>query len=97
MSALPEIAREAGLDPLVCPYCHRKVGVIEAVDLLFRVILERVKRGEAVQIRGFGTFKRRWHIPRGITKAAGGRHVLTFNAVQTAKEYLNHDDDQDQR
>jgi nucleoid DNA-binding protein len=59
MAKLKTIAREAGLNPLTCPMCGRRVRTDSAIRLLFTRLLQYVLNGEAVTIRGFGRFVRR--------------------------------------
>ena len=83
------VAREAGLHPLVCPHCGKKVRTIKAIDLMFRVIVNRLRLGDVVKIRFFGSFERRLHKARGITKAAGDRYYIGFDPVPNAKKAVN--------
>ena len=89
MSALPEIAREAGLNPVICPYCGRKVSTLAALDLFFRSILRRILRGETVRIRNFGQFRAYLRKARGVTKTAGPKVVAKFTPAAATKRYLN--------
>lgn len=88
MAALPELARTVGLDPLLCPHCGRRVQTIDAVDLLFRVILDKVRKGETVTIRRFGTFRAARRVGRGLGKDAGDYLVIRFRAAPRAKEVI---------
>lgn len=91
MSVLPEVAREAGLDPVVCPWCGRKVSTLEALDLFFQLILRRIRRGETVKIRDFGQFRAYLRKARGVTKTAGPKVVARFTPAAAAKRFLNQD------
>ena len=84
-----ELKREAGLDPVLCPHCGRKVSTKEAVGLLFRAIVEQLRAGHEVRIPGFGTFKTRIFKARGITKASGDRTIAGFEASKPVKRILN--------
>lgn len=88
MAALPELARAVGLDPVLCPHCGRRVHTLDAIDLLFRTILERVRKGEAVTIRRFGTFRAARRVGRGIGKDVGDYVVIRFRASPRAKEVI---------
>lgn len=88
MAALPELARAAGLDPMLCPHCGRRVATLDAVDLLFRRILERVRRGETVTIRRFGSFRAVRRHGRGLGEDAGEYTVIRFRAAASAKEVV---------
>ncbi len=56
MAGLNELAREAGLNPVLDAKSNRKVPTTEQLEELFRLILARIARGEKVQIRGLGVF-----------------------------------------
>lgn len=88
MAALPELAREAGLDPLRCPHCGRRTHTIDAVDLLFETILHRIRRGETVHIRGFGSFRTAHRVGRGLAKDVGSYVAIRFVAAAKAKDYV---------
>lgn len=88
MASLPELAREVGLDPLVCPHCARRVSTTEALDLLFETVLDRVRRGEVVHIRHFGSFRAVTRSARGLAKDAGDYQVIRFNAAGRAKRVI---------
>jgi len=88
MAALPEVAREAGLDPMLCPFCLRRVQTTDAVDLLFQSILQRIRRGETVHIRGFGSFRTMRRAGRGLAKEAGDYTVIRFIAAPKAKRIV---------
>lgn len=88
MAALPELTREAGLDPVLCPHCGRRVQTIDAVDLLFRLVLGRIRKGETVSIRRFGSFRAVKRTGRGIAKDHGDYLVIRFRATRQAKEVL---------
>ena len=84
-----DLTREAGLDPVLCPHCGRKVSTRSALGLLFRAIVEQLRKGHTVRVPGFGTFKTRLFKARGITKAAGDRLVAGFEASKPVKKILN--------
>lgn len=84
-----DLTREAGLDPVLCPYCGRKVSTKKALVLLFRAIVERLRTKHDVRIPSFGTFKTRLYKARGITKAAGDRIIVGFEASKPVKKILN--------
>jgi nucleoid DNA-binding protein len=85
MSGTIEIAKRAGLD----------VGIVEKV---FDTIRTEVSDGEAVKIRGFGTFKRRKTPARKLATPIinGGKPVevpagfcLAFHQSTQVKDFLN--------
>lgn len=84
-----DLKREAGLDPVLCPHCGRKVSTRSAILFLFAGIVERLRKKHDVRIPGFGTFKTRVFKARGITKAAGDRIVVGFEASKPVKKILN--------
>ncbi len=97
MSGLREIAREVGLDPIVCTQCGRKIRTLNALNLLFRRVLERLKTGQTVNIHKFGAFKTRLHKARGLAKDSGDRWVVGFHLVPSAKRLLNKEGRHDRR
>lgn len=93
MATLPDIAREVGLDPLVCGTCGQQIRTTRILRDLFNLILARLRAGEPVKIRGFGTFRPALHIPRGFArhlKSAG--RVVRFSLTRSAKHTLNRND-----
>lgn len=84
-----DLTREVGLDPVLCPYCGRKVSTRNALVLLFRAIVGQLRKGQSVYIPTFGTFKTRIFKARGITKKAGDRIVAGFEASKPIKKILN--------
>lgn len=84
-----DLTREAGLDPILCPHCGRKVKTRQAILLLFAGIVERLRKKHSVMIPGFGAFKTRIFKARGITKTAGDRVVVGFEASKPVKRTLN--------
>ena len=86
---LSELAKDSGLNPMMCPHCGRKVRVLSALTLLFRQIVRRLASGEIVRIKAFGTFKTKMHKARGITKEAGDRLVVGFEPVPAVKRKIN--------
>lgn len=86
---LSELARNSGLNPMVCPYCGRKVRTLSALALLFRQIVQQVASGKVVRVKAFGAFKTRLHKARGVTKDAGDRLVMHFEPVPKVKRKIN--------
>lgn len=88
MAALPELTRAVGLDPMLCPHCERRVQTTDAIDLLFRTILVKLRKGETVSIRRFGSFRAVRRIGRGVGKDVGEYTVIRFRAAGKAKEVI---------
>lgn len=86
---LSELARDSGLNPMVCPHCGRKVHTLPALLLLFRQIVKRLAAGEVVRVKGFGTFKTRVHKAKGVTKEAGDRRFVRFEPTPKVKREIN--------
>lgn len=86
---LSKLARDSGLNPMVCPHCGRKVRTLSALLLLFRQIVKRLASGEVVRVKGFGTFKTKLRKARGVTKDAGDRMVVHFEPVPKVKREIN--------
>ena len=66
------------------------------VDLILRVIRDRLATGERVEISGFGTFEVRAAAPRtgrhpvtGRRFRVAGRRSLVFRAARSLKDGLN--------
>jgi nucleoid DNA-binding protein len=85
MSGLADVAKGAGVKP-------------EIVTEVFQEILARVKKGEPVRIKGFGTFERRMYPGRTLTTPAVNNgepiefpdsYMLKFRQSQLAKSALN--------
>jgi nucleoid DNA-binding protein len=88
MATLPELARAAGLDPVLCPHCGRRVQTLDAVDLMFSAILHKIRGGETVSIRQFGSFCLVHRVGRGLGAAAGSYPVIRFTAAAHAKAVI---------
>ena len=106
MAGIADVAKTAGLHPLTCPHCGRRIGTgIRVFESLFRAILQHVKRGEEVRVRGFGTFRRivtaKRRLAAGVTRRmgskvydAGGQVIgpvsrVSFSQGRQAKRFLN--------
>lgn len=93
MATLPDIAREVGLDPLVCGACGQQVRTTRVLRDLFDLILARLRAGETVKVRGFGTFRPAVHTPRGFARhIESARRVVRFSLTRSAKHVLNRSD-----
>lgn len=86
---LSDLAKDAGLHPLVCPHCGRKFSAFSAVELLFKELVRRLAAHGEVKIRLLGTFRVKVHKARGITKAAGDRKYVTFETTPRVKRLIN--------
>ena len=85
MSGLSDVAKSVGIKP-------------EVVTEVFEEILARVKRGDNVRIKGFGTFRAKVYPGRTLTSPTvndgepivfGDSTVLKFKQSQIAKQRLN--------
>lgn len=86
---LSQLARDSGLNPMVCPHCGRKIRTLPALLLMFRQIVKRLAHGEIVKVKSFGTFKTKLRKARGVTKYAGDRMVVHFEPVPKMKREIN--------
>ncbi|KKN12965.1 hypothetical protein LCGC14_1011180 [marine sediment metagenome] len=78
MAGIGEIARDAGLSPVTCPHCGRRIRTgVRIFEGFFRAILERVRAGDEVKVNGFGMFYRTVNLGRvlssGMTRRVGSR------------------------
>ena len=98
MATFRRVAKEAGLNPVVCSHCGRKVKTDALIDNLWAKVLERLKGGESVSIKNFGSFMARMMKPRKLTESQaefsgvegfGARNVLRFKQSGAARAYLN--------
>lgn len=102
MPGFNDLAKTAKLNPVVCRSCGKKTPTTDNVDELLRQILDTVKKGETVRIKGFGTFKARLFKGRKLTSPLleGGSVtfedalVLRFHQSAAAKRYLNAPDEE---
>ncbi len=70
--------------------------VEEAVKRVFERMLEALEQGERIELRGFGSFMRRYRTPRaarnpktGERVQVEGKYVLHFKAGKEFRERLN--------
>ena len=98
MATFRGIAKDAGLNPVICTHCGRKVKTDALIDNLWAKVMERLKGGEAVSIKRFGSFIARKMKPRKFTEPQaefsgvegfGARNVLRFTQSGAARAYLN--------
>ena len=78
MAGIADIASTAGLDPVSCPHCGRRIRTgAKVFENLFRAILRHVREGGDVQVRGFGIFRRFVYPARthaeGVTRRMGNK------------------------
>lgn len=99
MSGLMDAAAEAGLAPVACRECGAKVATNDAFQRLFQIIMDRLKTGETVQVKGFGTFRAK--LLKGRTMSSplveggqtsfGDKLLIKFHSAPVAKKYMSHD------
>ena len=102
MPGFNDLAKTAKLNPVVCRSCGKKTPTTDNVDELLRQILDTVKKGETVRIKGFGTFKARLFKGRKLTSPLlengsvtfEDALVLRFHQSAVAKRYLNAPDEE---
>lgn len=97
MSGFMDAASEAGLAPVACRECGAKVATQDAFKRLFHVIMDRLKAGETVQIKGFGTFRAK--LLKGRTMSSklvdggetsfGDKLLIKFQSAPQAKQYMS--------
>ena len=99
MATFRRIAKEAGLNPVICPHCGRKVKTDALIDNLWAKVVERLKDGESVSIKNFGSFIARLMKPRKFAgpqvefsgvEGFGARTVLRFKQSGAVRAHLNH-------
>lgn len=96
MAGFIDVAKEVGLSPVVTPD-GEKVSTNDSFEQLWLAILDKLKTGESVAIRGFGTFNAKLLKGRKLQSPllAGGvgefsdRLVIRFHASPQAKAYIN--------
>ena len=91
---LVKIAAEAGASPIKCPHCRRKINNDKALWRFFELILERIRSGEEVVIKNFGSFRplhvEKRKLPKGFgKKKSEKRLVVGFRNSRNAKAFLN--------
>lgn len=97
MAGLADIAKEAGLNPVVDPNTGKKIWTNEVLERFFELILERVASGERVHIKNFGSFSMKLYRGRTLNSPLmedgevtfGDRQTLRFSQSQKAKAKLN--------
>lgn len=97
MAGLTDVAKEAGLDPIVCEHCGNRIRTSNVLRRLFEGILKRVKAGEHIQVMGFGTFYTRVLKGRKLksnmvgdgNKEFGDMLILKFSQSPKARSKLN--------
>lgn len=98
MATFRRMAKEAGLNPVICTHCGRKVRTDALISNLWAKITERLKAGETVYMKGFGSFAARLMRPRKFTKPQaefsgvegfGARYVLRFTQSAAMRAKLN--------
>ena len=102
MPGFNDLAKAANLNPVECRHCGKKTSTTDTIDGLLRLILDTVKKGETVRIKGFGTFKARMFKGRKLTSPLleGGSVtfedalVLRFHQSAVAKKYINTPDEE---
>lgn len=97
MSNIQKVAKEAGVDNVMCPHCGSKFPTKELIDKFFKGVLELLRRGDRVNIGGFGAFKSalwkgRTHktpiIPGGVLTFKD-TWVVRFKLSGKARDYIN--------
>lgn len=56
MANTSRVAKEAGVERVVCPRCGSRFRTDELLDRFFKGLIELLRRGEEVRIKGFGVF-----------------------------------------
>ncbi len=85
MAGMADIAKEAGLNPVVDPETGRKIHTNEVLDRFFEIILEKVAAGERVHIKGFGSFSMKLYKGRTLNSPLMEGGEVTFNDQQTLR------------
>ncbi len=101
MATFKEVAREAGLNPMLCPHCGRHFSTNNVIKELFRRVLAYIVAGHEVRISHLGTFVTkivkgrtlRTPIMEGGEVTYGDRKVLTFKQTKAVKGILNGKDE----
>lgn len=80
MAVLSELVKQSGLNPITCSHCGKRTKTGGVIKAFFRMILEKVKKGEKVRIDGFGVFY--------TTERKGGRFAEPLMGVEEFPPYL---------
>jgi nucleoid DNA-binding protein len=92
------IAKDAGLNPVVCTHCGRKVRTDALIDNLWAKLKQRLKEGDSVSIKHFGSFVVKLLKPRKFNEAQrealgvegfDARNVIRFQQSRDMPEFLN--------
>ena len=86
---LEQLAADAGLHPVACPHCGKKVSALQLFDDLFWAIAEAIKAGGFVSVHNWGSF-----IPSSY-KASGSLekknrffHSMRISLARRAREFF---------
>lgn len=85
MAGMSDIAREAGLNPVIDPNTGKKIWTNEVLDRFFELILEKCAEGERVHIKNFGSFTMKLFKGRTLTSPLMEGGEVTFSDSQTLR------------
>jgi nucleoid DNA-binding protein len=94
-----DAATEAGLAPVTCRDCGAKVATNDTFQRLFQIIMDRLRAGGTVQVKGFGTFRAKLLKGRTMSSSLvdggktsfGDKLLIKFHAAPQAKKYMSQD------
>ena len=99
MSSAQDIAKQAGLNPVICGECSNKIKTKDPIEAFFQILLDEVREGKRVIIPGLGTFSTRLMKGRTVESPAlpggkatfGDQIILRFRPAEHARRFLNPD------
>lgn len=99
MSSAQDIAKQAGLNPVICGECSNKIKTKDPIEAFFQILLDEVGDGKRVIIPGLGTFSTRLMKGRTVESPAlpggkatfGDQTILRFRPSEHARRFLNPD------